>query len=476
MDVAVILLAAGEGKRMKSTYPKVLHRLCGKPMVNYIADAVRKVRPKRFLVVTSQEGAKAVGSELDRGVEVVVQDRPLGTGHAIQATKGVLKGFSGTILVVCGDTPLLTSETLKDLTKVHVRSEAVATVLTAKLSRPRGYGRIIRGDGGIKKIIEERDATPDERFIREVNTGTYCFDSKKLFRALQKIKPDNDQQEYYLTDVIEVLNSAGEKVVAKQAEDETEVMGVNSRVELADAEMILRARINEFFMEKGVTLVHPPLTYIDADVRIGRDTIIYPLSFLFGKTVVGEGCHIGPSCQITDSVVGDGVTMSFTVLERVRIEKGARIGPFSHLRPETTVGEGGKVGSFVEIKKTDIGKGSKVPHLSYVGDATIGKDVNVGAGTITCNFDGVAKNRTVIEDKAFIGSDSILIAPVKIGKGAYTGAGSIISEDVPADALAIERTEQRNIKGWAKRKLKLKTKNSKPKSRTKNKRRGGLFG
>lgn len=280
MDVAVILLAAGEGKRMKSTYPKVLHRLCGKPMVNYIADAVRKVRPKRFLVVTSQEGAKAVGSELDRGVEVVVQDRPLGTGHAIQATKGVLKGFSGTILVVCGDTPLLTSETLKDLTKVHVRSEAVATVLTAKLSRPKGYGRIIRGDGGIKKIVEERDATPDERFIREVNTGTYCFDSKKLFRALQKIKPDNDQQEYYLTDVIEVLNSAGEKVVAKQAEDETEVMGVNSRVELADAEMILRARINEFFMEKGVTLVHPPLTYIDADVRIGRDTIIYPLSFL----------------------------------------------------------------------------------------------------------------------------------------------------------------------------------------------------
>jgi bifunctional UDP-N-acetylglucosamine pyrophosphorylase/glucosamine-1-phosphate N-acetyltransferase len=347
---------------------------------------------------------------------------------------------------------------LRDLTRVHAKSAAAATVLTAKVSRPKGYGRIIRGDGGIKKIVEERDASPDELYIREVNTGTYCFDSKKLFRALQKIKPDNDQQEYYLTDVIEVLNSAGERVVAKQADDETEVLGVNSRVELADAEMILRARINESFMEKGVTLVHPPLTYIDADVEIGRDTIIYPLSFLFGKTVVGEGCHIGPSCQITDSVVEDGVMISFAVLDRVRIEKGAKIGPFSHLRPETRVGEGGKVGSFVEIKKGDIGKGSKVPHLSYIGDATIGKDVNVGAGTITCNFNGVTKNRTVIEDEAFIGSDSILIAPIKIGKGAYTGAGSIISKDVPADALGIERSEQKNIKGWAKRKLRAKKK------------------
>lgn len=460
MNLAAILLAAGEGKRMKSTSPKALHPLCGKPMISYISDAVREVKPKRFIVVVSKEAAKDVQTALGEGAEYVVQDRPLGTGHAVQSGQAALKDFDGTILVVCGDTPLIAPETLKELVSYHESKNAAATILTAKVSKPHGYGRIIRGDGGIKKIVEDKDATLGELYIREVNTGTYCFNARKLFTALSKIKPTNVQKEYYLTDVIAVFNEQNEKVVGKQAEDEAEVLGVNSRIELADAEMILRARINEEFMDQGVTLVHPPLTYIDADVKIGKDTVIYPLTFLKGKTSVGRNCQIGPSCQIIDSNIGDDVEVSFAVLNEVKVESGACIGPFSNLRPGTEVGQDAKVGSFVEVKKSTIGKGSKIPHLSYIGDATIGKGVNIGAGTITCNFDGVKKHPTVIEDNAFVGSDTILVAPVKVSKGAYTGAGSIISKDVPPDSLGIERTEQKNIKGWAKQR---KTENGKRK-------------
>lgn len=461
MDVAAILLAAGEGKRMKSTSPKVLHPLCGKPMISYISDAVKKVKPRRFIVVVSKPAAKDVQTALGKDVEYVIQEQPLGTGHAVQSSQAVLKDFDGIILIVCGDTPLIAPETLKELVSYHEDKKAVATLLTAKVSKPYGYGRIIRGDGGIKKIVEDEDATLGELYIREVNTGTYCFSARKLFGALGKVRPTNVQKEYYLTDVIAVFNEEGEKVVGKQAEDEAEVLGVNSRIELADAEMILRARINEGFMAQGVTLIHPPLTYIDADVKIGKDTVIYPLTFLKGKTSVGKNCQIGPSCQIMDSEIGDGVEVSFAVLNEVRVESGARIGPFTNLRPGTEVGQDAKVGSFVEVKKSSIGKGSKVPHLSYIGDATIGKGVNIGAGTITCNFDGVKKHPTIIGDNAFVGSDTILVAPVKVGKGAYTGAGSIISKDVPPDSLGIERTEQKNIKGWTKGKRK--TKNEKRK-------------
>lgn len=425
-------------------------------MISYISDAVKGVKPKRFIVVVSKEAAHDVQSALGKGVEYVVQDHPLGTGHAVQASEATLKDFDGTILIICGDTPLVAPETLKELISYHEGKKAAATILTAKVSNPQSYGRIIRGDGGIKKIVEDKDATLGELYIREVNTGTYCFDAGKLFTALNRIKPTNVQKEYYLTDVIAVFNEQHEKVVGKQAEDEAEVLGVNSRIELADAEMILRARINEELMAQGVTLIHPPLTYIDADVKIGKDTVIYPLTFLKGKTSVGRNCQIGPSCQIIDSKIGDDVEASFAVLNEVRVENGACIGHFSNLRPGTKVGEGAKVGSFVEVKKSTIGKGSKVSHLSYIGDATVGKGVNIGAGTITCNFDGVKKHLTVIEDNAFVGSDTILVAPVKVGKGAYTGAGSIISKDVPPDSLGIERTEQKNIKDWAKGKSKSK--------------------
>jgi bifunctional UDP-N-acetylglucosamine pyrophosphorylase / glucosamine-1-phosphate N-acetyltransferase len=454
MDIAVVLLAAGQGTRMKSANPKVLHNLCGKTMVSYIAEAAAAINPKAFVAVVSPAAAESVKAELPAKAKVVVQEVPLGTGHAVQKAEPALKGFSGTVLVLCGDTPLITGQTLKSLVKAHKDREAAATVLTAKVDDPHGYGRIIRGNGGVKRIVEERDADPTESVIREVNTGTYCFDSVKLFAALHKIEPLNSQQEHYLTDVVEVFFEQNEKVAAFQVEDSMETLGVNSRAQLADAEMIMQARLNREHMANGVTLIHPMLTYIDATVNIGRDTIIYPNTFLTGKTTVGEGCLLGPSCQIVDSRIGNDCEITFSVVRESKLAAGVKIGPFANVRPGTKVGANGKIGSFVEVKAAEVGKNSKVPHLSYIGDATIGDGVNVGAGTITCNFDGARKHRTVIEDNAFIGSDTILVAPVRVGKGAYTGAGSTITKDVPEDGLGIERSEQRNLERKPPRKVK----------------------
>lgn len=445
MDIAVVLLAAGQGTRMKSAHPKVLHNLCGKAMISYIAEAATEIKPKTFVAVVSPAAAKSVKAELPAKAKVVAQEEPLGTGHAVQTSEPALKGFAGTVLVLCGDTPLITGRTLKSLVKAHKDRRAAATVLTAKVDDPHGYGRIIRGNGGIKRIVEERDADPMESLIREVNTGTYCFDGIKLFAALHEIEPENSQQEQYLTDVIEVFFKKNEKVAAFQVEDSMETLGVNSRAQLADAEMIMQARLNREHMTRGVTLIHPMLTYIDATVNIGRDTVVYPNTFLTGKTKVGEGCLLGPSCQIVDSRVGDSCEITFSVVRESRLAAGVKIGPFANVRPGSKVEANGKVGSFVEIKAAEIGKDSKVPHLSYIGDATIGDGVNVGAGTITCNFDGARKHRTVVGDNAFIGSDTILVAPVHVGKGAYTGAGSTITKDVPDDGLGIERSEQRNL-------------------------------
>jgi bifunctional UDP-N-acetylglucosamine pyrophosphorylase/glucosamine-1-phosphate N-acetyltransferase len=445
MDIAVVLLAAGQGTRMKSAHPKVLHNLCGKAMVSYIAEAAAAIKPKAFVAVVSPGAAESVIAELPSKAKVAVQEVPLGTGHAVQTAEEALKGFTGTVLVLCGDTPLITGLTLKSLVKAHKDRQAAATVLTAKVDDPHGYGRIIRGNGGVKRIVEECDADPTESVIREVNTGTYCFDGAKLFAALHKIEPENAQKEHYLTDVIEVFFEDNDKVAAFQVEDSMETLGINSRAQLADAEMIMQARLNREHMTHGVTLIHPQLTYIDATVNIGRDTVIYPNSFLTGKTTVGEGCLIGPSCQIVDSRVGDNCEISFSVVREAKLAAGVKIGPFANVRPGSKIEANGKVGSFVEIKASELGKSSKVPHLSYIGDATIGDGVNVGAGTITCNFDGARKHRTVIGDNAFIGSDTILVAPVRVGKGAYTGAGSTITKDVPEDGLGIERSEQRNL-------------------------------
>lgn len=445
MDIAIVLLTAGQGTRMKSAHPKVLHNLCGKPMISYIAEAAAAVKPKVFVTVVSPAASASVAGELPAKAKIVVQEEALGTGHAAQTAEPALKGFSGTVLVLCGDTPLITGETLKELVKAHKSRQAAATVLTAKVDDPHGYGRIIRGNGGVKRIVEERDVSSTEAVIREVNTGTYCFDAEKLFSVLHMLEPDNSQKELYLTDVIEIFFNQNEKVVAFQVEDSMETLGINSRAQLADAEMIMQARLNREHMINGVTLIHPMLTYIDATVKIGKDTVIYPNTFLTGKTVVGEGCLLGPSCQIVDSRVGDNCEITFSVVREARLASGVKVGPFANVRPGTKVGELGKIGSFVETKATEIGRDSKVPHLAYVGDTIIGSGVNIGAGTITCNFDGKKKHRTVIEDNAFIGSDTIFIAPVKVGKGASTGAGSTITKDVPDNGLGIERSEQRNL-------------------------------
>ncbi len=448
MDIAIVLLAAGKGTRMKSAHPKVLHNLCGKPMVSYIAEAVSALRPKRFIVVVGPNAKESVAGELPDKVEVVVQKKPLGTGHAMKTAEPALTGFSGTVLVLCGDTPLITGKTLRELVKTHAKRQATATVLTAKADDPRGYGRIVRGEGGIKRIVEDRDASPTEVCIREVNTGTYCFDSAKLFAALKEIRPHNSQQEYYLTDVIGIFFERFDKVMPFLVENQTETLGINSRVQLADAEMIMQARINQTHMEHGVTMIHPMLTYIDADVKIGKDTVLYPNTFITGKTTVGEHCLIGPSCQIDESQIGANCKITFSVVRQSRLAASVKVGPFANVRPGTRVDENGRIGSFVEVKKTVIGKNSKVPHLSYVGDTTIGEDANIGAGTITCNFDGEKKQRTVIGDNAFIGSDTMLVAPVKVGKNSYTGAGSTITKDIPDGSLGIERADQKNIEHW----------------------------
>lgn len=448
MNIAVVLLAAGQGTRMKSDQPKVLHRLCGKPMVGYIADAASEIKPKKFIAVVSPASVEAVAAELPKGVETVVQAEALGTGDAVRTAAKALAGFKGTTVILCGDTPLVKGHTLREMIRLHEERKAAATVLTAKVDNPKGYGRIIRGNGGVKKIVEDRDATVTELCIREVNTGTYCFDSERLFEALEQISPENSQKEYYLTDVIGIFFDRNEKVIPLQVEDETETMGINSRVQLADAEMIMQARINREHMVNGVTIIHPMLAYIDAGVKIGKDTIVHPNTFVNGRTVIGEGCLLGPSSRIVESEVGDCTEITFSVVRKSKLGNGVKVGPFANVRPGCKIGNGGKVGSFVEVKKSSLGEGSKVPHLSYIGDAVIGKDVNVGAGTITCNFDGVEKYKTVIEDNAFIGSDTMLVAPVKVGKHSYTGAGSVITKDIPDDSLAVGRAEQRVIPGW----------------------------
>ncbi len=456
MGFAVVILAAGEGKRMKSALPKVLHQVCAKPMIDYVLETVRDLRPDKVLIVVGH-GADKVRDNLKRenSLKLVFQEKQLGTGHAVLKCEKELADFSGTVLVLSGDTPLLSGDTLKNLLELHLKSKAAATLLSANLEGLTGYGRIIRSQmGEVERIIEEKDASKEERNISEVNTGTYCFDKEKLFLALKEVKCENVQKEFYLTDVIEILKRKKEKVAVLLARDEKEVLGVNSRSQLVEVDKILREKINNKWMESGVTIIDPVLTFISSEVLIGKDTIVYPLVFLEGKTTIGENCLIGPSTRLIDVKVGNGSEITYSVAKECEIGDEAKVGPFSYIRPGTKIKNKTKVGTFVEIKKSEIGEGSKVPHLSYIGDAFIGKNVNVGAGSITCNFDGVEKHQTIIEDEVFIGSDTMLIAPVKIGERATTGAGSAISRNVPADSLGLERAEQKNIKDWRKKRKK----------------------
>jgi bifunctional UDP-N-acetylglucosamine pyrophosphorylase/glucosamine-1-phosphate N-acetyltransferase len=452
--IHVVVLAAGQGTRMKSSMPKVLHRVPGGALLDRVLRTAESLSPATLTVVVGH-GAEAIRSRLNgqKNIRFALQEPQLGTAHALLQTEALLAGQSGTLVLLSGDVPLLTATTLRSLVTVHCGARAAATVVTATVERPFGYGRIVRVDGEVARIVEERDASPTERQIREINSGIYAFDLGPLFEALRAIASQNTQGEYYLTDLVAIYRRRRLPVKTVVVDDPQEVRGVNSRTELAEVSKVVRQQKNEELMAAGVTLVDPATTYIDPDVEIGADTVINPGVIIEGRTRVGRACEIHAYVTIADSEIGDNVSIkSFSVISSSRIDAGASIGPFAHLRPGNVVGERAKVGNFVELKKTSLGAGSKASHLSYLGDTTIGTGVNVGAGTITCNYDGEKKYETVIEDNAFIGSDSQLIAPVRVGRGAYVAAGSSITQDVPAGALGIARGRQSNVDGWVERK------------------------
>jgi bifunctional UDP-N-acetylglucosamine pyrophosphorylase/glucosamine-1-phosphate N-acetyltransferase len=450
-DLHVVILAAGKGTRMKSAQPKVLHRLAGRPIIEHVLRTVDTLAAASTTIVVGH-GAEEVKTALSSRphLQFVVQSPQLGTGHALIQTRPVLAGKTGTVLLLYADVPLLQAATLQRLLETHHSARAAATVLTVELDDPYGYGRIVRDRSGkIVRIVEERDASSEERAIREVNSGIYAFAPAPLFESLDSLAADNAQGEYYLTDLVGIYRRRNLRVETLLLERPDELRGVNSRADLADLSRVLRARKNHALMMDGVTIEDPSNTYVDEDVVVGMDTVIAPGAVLEGQTRVGRGCKIGPGVRLTNATIADDVTvLDRSVIVESTVASGAAIGPFAHLRPQSNVGEHARIGNFVELKKTTMGKGSKANHLAYLGDATIGDAVNIGAGTITCNYDGTAKHPTVIEDEVFIGSDSQLIAPVRVGKGAYVAAGSSITADVPADALAISRGRQENKPDW----------------------------
>jgi bifunctional UDP-N-acetylglucosamine pyrophosphorylase / glucosamine-1-phosphate N-acetyltransferase len=450
-DIHVVVLAAGKGTRMKSARPKVLHGAAGLPLIDHVLRAASALSPRSTVIIIGYQAGQLKDALHSRpGLSFAVQEPQLGTGHALLQAEPHLKGASGTLVLLSGDVPLLRAASLAALVRTHEARRAAATVLTAFVPSPAGYGRIVRDGGGrITAIVEHKDASPAEREIGEINSGVYAFDIEPLFAALREIGSSNAQGEYYLPDLVRIYRDRGLTVETVTLEDSREILGVNSRKELADVAAILRAEKNEALMVSGVTIVDPAATYIAPDVTIGADTVIHPGVHLEGRTQIGSGCEIRSGVRIVDSAVDDGVLIdNFCVIVESHVSSGARIGPFAHIRPQSSVGADAHVGNFVELKNTSMGQGAKANHLSYLGDATIGRKVNVGAGTITCNYDGTAKHRTVIEDGAFIGSDSQLVAPVRVGAGAYVAAGSTITRDVPPDALAIGRGTQVNKDGW----------------------------
>ena len=450
----VIVLAAGEGTRMKSAHPKVLHKIAGATLLEHVISAISKLEGKELRVVIGAS-AEEVKNELNRihpSSKTILQEVRSGTGDAVR--RALTKDDSGTVLVCDGDTPLISTETLRSLIVEHNKQGAAATVLTTEVPNPTGYGRIVREKNEFTRIVEERDASPEEREIIEINSGIYAFDISKLRGALSELGKGNSQGEEYLTDVIAILKSKGEKVSTFEAQDFSEFLGINDRSQLADVAAIFRDRINEALMLSGVTIVDPSSTWIDVSVEIESDTRIEPGTAIAGKSRINSGAVIGPRTTLIDSVVGSGAKVFESHCESSSIGENAKVGPFTHLRAGTVLAGDVKVGSFVEMKNAQVGTGSKVPHLSYVGDAKIGKESNIGAATVFVNYDGVEKHETKIGDHVRIGSDSMLIAPVSIGDGAYTAAGSVINEDVPAGALGIGRARQVNILGWVLKKRK----------------------
>jgi len=435
--VEAVILAAGKGRRMVSALPKVVHRICGRAMVVYVLDTLAEVGIASPIVVVGHESDQ-VRTILGGRARYVVQGEQLGTGHAVIQALPLLEGFAGTVLILYGDVPFLRSETIDTLLAHHRAQGAAATVLTDLREDPAGYGRIVRdANGNVRRIVEELDASPDEREVREINAGTYAIEAGALRDALRVVQPANTQGEYYLTDVIGVLLERGHVVAAVVAGDSQETMGINSRRDLALAEAVMRQSILGELMDGGVTVIDPATAFVHAGVQVGQDTVLHPGVHLEGATTVGEGCTIGPNTRLVDAQIGNRVTIVASTITKSSVDDDSRVGPYSHLRAGVRLGRFVEVGNYAEMKNATVGDQTKVHHMSYIGDATVGAGVNIGAGTVTCNYDGRAKHATIIEDGAFIGSDTMLIAPVRVGREAVTGAGSVVKRDIPARAVAV---------------------------------------
>ncbi|TGY75343.1 bifunctional UDP-N-acetylglucosamine diphosphorylase/glucosamine-1-phosphate N-acetyltransferase GlmU [Enterorhabdus sp. NM05_H27] len=448
METAAIILAAGAGTRMKSKKPKVAHEVLGRPLVRWAVEAAKKAGADRVVTVVGH-GREQVAPLVEGDTEVVVQTQQRGTADAVLAAKDALAGFDGAVVVLSGDSPLIRPDTIREMCALRAEHNAAVVVLTMELANPFGYGRIVRdGAGEVARIVEQKDAAAEEAAITECNSGFYCFDAAALFEALAQVDANNAQGEFYLTDVLAIAREAGRAVLAYKTDDAEQCLGVNSRGQLAEATRVMQRRINEAHMAAGVTLWDPATAYIGPEVEIAPDVEVLPNVILMGRTAIGEDSLIGPNTRLTDTCVGAGCTVDETVAVSARLDDGASCGPRAYLRPGAHLCEGSKAGTHVEIKKSTVGKGSKVPHLSYIGDATIGEGVNIGAGTITCNYDGANKHATVIEDGVFVGSDTMLVAPVTIGEGALVGAGSTITKNVSPGALALGRARQSEIEGW----------------------------
>ena len=461
-DTVVVILAAGKGTRMRSELAKVLHHAGGRPLIEHVVRACQPLKPAQILAVVGHQADEVAALVMDLDAQTVVQRPQRGTGHAVQVARRAMRKSAKLALVVPGDAPLLRAATLAALLDTHRRGEAAATILTAELDDPNGYGRILRdAEGRVQAIVEESEATPEQRAIREVNSSIYCFTLEKLWPFLNVLRPNNAHRELYLTDAIALLRERNERVLAQTAADPEQILGCNTRAQLADADRILRARKAAELMEAGVTIYLPETVLIDPDVTAGPDTIVEPCVQLLGKTRLGARCRVQTGSVLRDTRLDDDATvLAHSILDNSRLGEKASVGPFSRLRPGSDVRAGAHLGNFVEMKNSVIHEGSKAMHLTYLGDATIGRGSNIGAGTITCNYDGVAKYQTTIGNRVFIGSDTALVAPVRVGDGAYVAAGSTITQNVPADALAIARGRQENKPGWAAKRL-LALKNAK---------------
>lgn len=447
-----LILAAGEGKRMKSDIPKVLHKVCGKEMVNHVIDVMRQSDIDNINVVIGKCAEEVKKCTESQNITYSLQKSQLGTGDAVKCAADFLSGKKGTVAVFTGDAPLISKETVQKFIKYHEDNGFGATILTSVVSEPYGYGRILRkNNGDVLKIIEHKDCNDEELRINEINSGMYCFDIENLLASLNEIKNDNVQKEYYLTDVIEIMKNKGLRIGAIPVQYE-EIMGVNSRVQLAQAEKVMRQRVNKIHMENGVTIIDPDSTYIGTDVKIGRDVIIYPGNVLEGTTHIGQGCILYPNSRIKDSIIEEDVTIQSSVILDSHVGKGTTVGPFAYIRPESTIGHHVRIGDFVEIKKSSIGDNTKVSHLTYIGDAAVGSGCNFGCGTVVVNYDGKVKHKTIIGNNSFIGCNTNLVSPVEVKDNTYIAAGSTITEEVPEGSLAIARARQKNISGWVEKK------------------------